>query len=58
MPVIKMQLFSPAFDPFITQRSSQQKHGVSTPVKLGSLRSPMVSRIHSTPSGCSSCGKR
>jgi hypothetical protein len=58
MPVIKMQLFSPAFDPFVTQRLPQQKHGLSIPVKASSLRSPMVSRIHNTPSGCSSCGKR
>jgi len=58
MPVIKMQLSSPALDPFINQRLQQQKSGVAIPVKAGSLRSPMVSRIHNTPPGCSSCGKR
>jgi len=58
MPVIKMQLFSPAVHSFVSQRLPQQKSGVAVPVKAGSLRSPMVSRIHNTPSGCSSCGKR
>lgn len=53
-----MQLFSPAVDPFLSQRLPQQKSGLAVPVKSGSLRSPMVSRIHNTPSGCSSCGKR
>ena len=51
-----MQLASPVLDPFVHQR--QKTPAVSIPVKAGSLRSPMVSRVHNTPPGCSSCGKR
>ena len=58
MPIIKMQLFSPSSDPLLSQRFLQKKPAVSIPLKPGSLRSPMVSRIHNTPPGCSSCGKR
>jgi hypothetical protein len=58
MHVIKMQLFSPSLDPFVSQRFLQKKPAISIPLKSGSLRSSMVSRVHNTPPGCSSCGKR
>ena len=59
-PAIKMHFSSPPVDPY-TIRSLSLSHKnapVSLPVKPTHLHSPMVSRIHNTPPGCSSCGKR
>ena len=57
MPVMKMHFSSPN-DPYFSQRLLQPNSNVAVPLKTGSLRSSMISRIHNTPPGCSSCGKR
>jgi len=58
MPVMKMHFSLPLTDPYLSQRLPQPNPIVSVPLKTGSLRSSMISRIHNTPPGCSSCGKR